>query len=51
VDFAADASDPRPGIIHALSETYLGIKAFPRLLRSSSRPLEPVDEVLDKVRL
>ena len=37
VDFAADDSDPMPGIIHALSEIYLGLKSFPRFLRSTPR--------------
>ena len=36
VDVAADASDPVPGIIHAMSELYLGLKALPRFLRSNS---------------
>jgi D-aspartate ligase len=35
VDFAADGSDPVPGVIHALSEIYLGLKAFPRFMRST----------------
>ena len=37
VDFAADDSDPLPGTVHALSEIYLGIKSFPRFLRSTPR--------------
>jgi len=37
VDFAADGTDPRPGIIHALSEIHLGLRAFPRFLRSTPR--------------
>jgi D-aspartate ligase len=37
VDFAADESDPVPEIIHVLSEIYLGIKSFPRFLRSTPR--------------
>jgi predicted ATP-grasp superfamily ATP-dependent carboligase len=43
VDLAADASDPIPGFIHALSEIYLGLKSFPRFMRSTSRvsPLSP----------
>lgn len=36
VDFAAAADDPMPGIVHALSETYLGLKAVRRFLRSTS---------------
>jgi hypothetical protein len=43
VDLAADACDPVPGFIHALSEIYLGLKSFPRFMRSTSRvsPLSP----------
>jgi predicted ATP-grasp superfamily ATP-dependent carboligase len=37
VDFAADARDPMPGVIHALSEIRLGLKAFPRFLHSMPR--------------
>jgi predicted ATP-grasp superfamily ATP-dependent carboligase len=36
VDVAADPSDPAPGIVHALSEIQLGLKAIPRFLRSPS---------------
>jgi predicted ATP-grasp superfamily ATP-dependent carboligase len=41
VDFAADSKDPRPAFIHVLSEIQLGLKAFPRFLRSMPR-LSPV---------
>jgi predicted ATP-grasp superfamily ATP-dependent carboligase len=41
VDFAADPHDPMPGLIHVLSEIYLGLRAFPRFLRSMPR-LAPV---------
>lgn len=37
VDFAFDRSDPRPGIIHAISEIHLGLLAFPRFLRLTPR--------------
>lgn len=37
VDFALDMTDPMPGVIHAISETILGIRAFRRFLRSTSR--------------
>jgi hypothetical protein len=37
VDFVADDSDPIRGVIHALSEIYLGLKAVPRFMRSTSR--------------
>lgn len=33
VDVAADRSDPMPGIVHALSEAYLGVRAIPPFLR------------------
>ena len=36
VDAAADRSDPMPGIVHAFSEIYLGVRAIPRFLRSTS---------------
>ena len=35
VDFVADDSDPMPGVIHALSEIYLGLKSLPRFLHST----------------
>jgi D-aspartate ligase len=37
VDFAMDSKDRMPSIVHVLSELYLGIKAFPRFLRSTPR--------------
>ena len=39
VDVAADACDWAPGILHALSEAYLGLGAIPRFLRSTSRAI------------
>lgn len=33
IDASADDQDPIPGIIHALSEIYLGFKGLPRFLR------------------
>jgi D-aspartate ligase len=35
VDYAADESDPLPLFIHALSDTYLGLKSLPRFFRST----------------
>jgi hypothetical protein len=32
VDYAADGSDPVPGIIHSLAQIYLGVKALPRFM-------------------
>jgi D-aspartate ligase len=37
VDFSADSGDPIPGIVHALSEIYLGLRSVPRFLRSTPR--------------
>ena len=37
VDFVMDDSDPIPGFIHAISEIYLGLKSFPRFMRSTPR--------------
>ncbi len=48
VDFAADDSDPMPGIIHGLSEIYLGIKSFPRFLRSMPRISPKTTDLLTK---
>lgn len=39
VDAAADATDRMPGLVHALSEISLGLKAIPRFLRSTPRRL------------
>jgi D-aspartate ligase len=35
VDFAFDRRDPMPGLVHALSETYLGLKSMRRFLRDT----------------
>jgi D-aspartate ligase len=48
VDFAADDSDPIPGVIHALSEIYLGLKSFPRFMRSAPRASPKAPHVLTK---
>ncbi|MBV9287388.1 MAG: ATP-grasp domain-containing protein [Hyphomicrobiales bacterium] len=37
VDVAADKKDPMPGVIHSLSETYLGLRAMWRFLGSTPR--------------
>ena len=39
VDAAVDSADRMPGLIHALSEISLGLKAVPRFLRSTPRRL------------
>jgi predicted ATP-grasp superfamily ATP-dependent carboligase len=35
MDVAIDETDPMPGIVHALSETFLGLKAVPFFLRNN----------------
>jgi D-aspartate ligase len=37
VDFVADKGDYVPELVHLLSELYLGLKSFPRFLRSTPR--------------
>lgn len=37
VDFAMDTTDRMPGLIHAVSDTVLGIKGIARFLRSTSK--------------
>jgi hypothetical protein len=34
VHFASNRSDPMPGIVHVLSEIYLGFRAAPRFVRT-----------------
>jgi predicted ATP-grasp superfamily ATP-dependent carboligase len=41
VDVAIDYSDPLPGIVHALSEIYLGLKALPRFVMTTPRKFFP----------
>jgi predicted ATP-grasp superfamily ATP-dependent carboligase len=50
IDFASDTEDRMPGVIHALSEIYLGIRAFPRFLRSTPRAAAGPESALAKVR-
>jgi D-aspartate ligase len=37
VDFAADRDDPMPGVVHAFSELYLGLKSLLRFMRATTR--------------
>lgn len=48
VDFAADDSDPIPEVIHTLSEIYLGLRSFPRFLRSTPRASPKTPNMLTK---
>jgi predicted ATP-grasp superfamily ATP-dependent carboligase len=50
VDFVADEGDRIPELIHILSEIYLGIKSFPRFLRSTPRTLTKASHSLTKAR-
>ena len=48
VDFAADNEDRMPGIIHAFSEIYLGVRSFPRFLRSTPRTTQAEESAYAK---
>jgi D-aspartate ligase len=50
VDVASDPSDWAPGIVHALSEVYLGLRAIPRFLRSASPMSHARAPIAGKVR-
>jgi predicted ATP-grasp superfamily ATP-dependent carboligase len=49
VYFAADASDPIPAIVHAVSEIFLGVKAGRRFLRSTEREMTAVESLIPTV--
>lgn len=49
VDVALDASDRLPGVIHALSEIYLGLRSFPRFMRSTPRASSLTPDTVQKV--
>ncbi|MDP9049357.1 MAG: ATP-grasp domain-containing protein [Acidobacteriota bacterium] len=49
VDFAMDSKDRMPSVIHALSELYLGIKAFPRFLESTPRAVPDTELAVARV--
>jgi D-aspartate ligase len=46
VDFAVDRDDLMPGIVHAFSEVYLGLKSLPRFMRARSRAASPTQHAL-----
>jgi D-aspartate ligase len=48
VDFAAADDDPVPAVIHALSEIYLGLKSFPRFMRTTPRVSSLTPGVLER---
>jgi D-aspartate ligase len=49
VDVALDQSDRLPGVIHALSEIYLGLKSFPRFMRSTPHASSLKPDTVKKV--
>jgi hypothetical protein len=49
VDVALDQSDRLPGVIHALSEIYLGLKSFPRFMRSTPHASSLRPDTIKKV--
>ena len=51
VDFALDPKDRLPGLIHAVSETWLGLKAFPKFLRLNPTTSSEIRPALSKERL
>jgi D-aspartate ligase len=48
VDFVADKDDHVPELIHVLSEIYLGLRSFPRFLRSTPRASTETAHLLTK---
>jgi D-aspartate ligase len=49
VDFAADRDDLLPGVVHAFSELYLGLKSVPRFIRARARMTSPTQRVLKEI--
>ncbi len=49
VDFAFEPLDPMPGLIHALSEVLLGILAFRKFLRSTTRTRSAAPRLIARV--
>jgi D-aspartate ligase len=48
VDFVADEGDRIPELIHILSEIYLGLRSFPRFLRSTPRASSQSSQLLKR---
>jgi D-aspartate ligase len=48
VDFAVDGSDPRPGVVHVLSEIYLGLKSVARFMRTTPRTIPSMGSALEE---
>jgi D-aspartate ligase len=51
VDCAVEQGDRIPGIVHGLSEIYLGLKSFPRFMRSTPRVSPLLQDLLRKGQL
>jgi D-aspartate ligase len=45
VDFAADRDDLLPGVVHAFSEIYLGLKSLPRFMGAKPRTASSTQHV------
>jgi D-aspartate ligase len=50
VDFAYDSADRWPGFVHAISEIYLGLMAFPRFLRLTPQIPKAFAQVFARTR-
>jgi predicted ATP-grasp superfamily ATP-dependent carboligase len=48
VDFAVDRDDLLPGIVHAFSEVYLGLKSLPRFMRARPRAASPTQRAFSE---
>jgi predicted ATP-grasp superfamily ATP-dependent carboligase len=48
VALATDKNDPTPGIIHALSEVYLGLRSLPRFIRTTPLVSRPAPRLLTR---
>lgn len=50
VDFALDRQDRMPGLIHVVSEIYLGLKAFPKFLKLTPKTVLKVQPSLRRAQ-
>ncbi|MGC2774791.1 MAG: ATP-grasp domain-containing protein [Bradyrhizobium sp.] len=48
VDFAADRDDLMPGIVHAMSEIYLGLRSLPRFMRARPTTASPTQHAFNE---
>ena len=50
IDVVADKKDPMPAVIHALSETYLGLRSVWRFLQANPRAAPIASRAFSKGR-